>query len=176
VADCFASRASRRRRRREQRYAEKIIAQQHNVARILRTQELSLFDNDYIYGSTQYKSAICGYMQETLFPDNFDRFISYSFSNEVRSAFANEYISTIYSKENFPLTYRTPDVTLDVANGEIVEYYSKYCLVHVDTSALAFAGFIALLLCFHIICCLLSYVINACLKFDFRNDQINMFW
>lgn len=164
VGACFASRASRRHRRSQRRNLQKKNTQEANVERILGTQELSLFDNDYPDSFTHYKSRICEYMEEQLFPDKFDRLTAYTFSYEDRSAFANEYISKIYNKENFPLTYRSSDVNLDLTDEEIVKYYSKYCTWSPATSS----NFIVLFICFYFACFIISFFVTACFRSGYR--------
>lgn len=164
VGACFASKASRRRRRRHSRAVKKILEQNHNIARILETQELSLFDNDYLDGSRKYKSTICDYMEQELFASKFDRFTNYTFSDENRAAFANEYLSKIYNKENFPLTYKSSDVNLDATNRQIMDYYSIYCTCHFYTSYKFMMVFISL----YSACFAVSYFVSSCFRTDYN--------
>uniref|UniRef100_A0A6C0B9H7 Uncharacterized protein n=1 Tax=viral metagenome TaxID=1070528 RepID=A0A6C0B9H7_9ZZZZ len=175
VNACFASRAGRRRRRRQRRVEQKILAQENNVARILATKELSLFENDYLDGSRKYKSTICDYMDQQLFADKFERFTTYTFSDENRAAFVNEYLSKIYNKENFPLTYRSSNVNLDATNEQIVDYYSIYCSSPSYTSYKFMMVFMMVFIALYIACFVVSYFVSACLKSGFHN-KINMFW
>jgi len=168
VGACFASRASRRRRRRHNPAVKKILEQNHNIARILKTQELSLFDNDYLDGSRKYKSTICDYMEQQLFASKFDRFTNYTFSDENRAAFVNEYLSTIYNKENFPLTYRNSDVELHATDRQIMDYYSIYCTCPSYTSY----KFLMIFLSFYFACFVLSFFVTACVRTGY-NFKIN---
>lgn len=65
-------------------------------------------------------------------------------SLEAKNRFSLEYFTTIYNRENFPLTYRNSGVYFDIRDKNFDLEMKKYYSMHCETRKGSFFGFVLL--------------------------------
>jgi hypothetical protein len=136
-------RATCRRRRRAYRAQLQALNQASNVANILSSDKLSLFSKDYIYSNNYlYNLQMCPFMNERIAVNG--TWPQEPLSLEAKNRFSLEYFTTIYNRENFPLTYRNSGVYFDIRDKNFDLEMKKYYSMHCETRKGSFFGFVLL--------------------------------
>jgi len=145
-----ATRRGRRRRRlaRRARHALACIkAQPGHIEKILATEELNIYSTD----------DVCHDNLKPHYPAMCDMIFISKTQPRFVDTFKRYYMEHIYTKENFPLTYR-PDARIGNLNATtIVQYYNRRCYVHyvshfLYVSFLLFLGTIVIIIITGICC------------------------
>jgi len=113
----IATRLGRRRRRRMARQYECALAEKLHVANVLATNELDIFASDSpCYDNLAHaRATMCHMLTET---------------NKINTlTFKEFYMTHVYNKDNFPLTYRSPEtVSMNNVNERVIlKFYNKHC-------------------------------------------------
>ena len=154
-----ATKASRRRARNNYRNTRYASSQEENLARILGSNELSLFNVDQMNSNGHYNKAMCGYMNEHMFING--SLVEYT--EAVQSAFTKEYFATIYQRKHFPLTHRPAgEVWLNATENHVRRFYRLHCPTPIEYNVLL-TGVVAFV--FFWICILSMF---SCFAFMFR--------
>jgi hypothetical protein len=128
-----ATKASRRRARNNYRNTRYAVSQEENLARILGSNELSLFNVDQMRSNGHYNKAMCGYMNEHMFING--SLVEYT--EAVQSAFTKEYFATIYQRKYFPLTHRPAgEVWLNATENHVRRFYRLHCPIPIEYDVL----------------------------------------
>jgi hypothetical protein len=147
-------RASCRRRRRVQRAQLQALNQVINVANILSSDKLSLFSKDYFDSNNYlYNLQMCPFMNEHIAVNG--TWPQEPLSLETKNRFSLEYFTTIYNRENFPLTYRNSGVYFDIRDKNFDLEMKKYYRMHCEKRNGSFFGFVLLII-------LLAILATAC--------------
>jgi len=139
-ARCSSCRKRRRRRVREMRAAIALVLQEKHVEQALNADSISILHSDYYYKTkAPFYKPLCTVIENSfsLQTDKpvlergakFTQILSQDVKDIISKNVTNWYTVKIYTKENFPNTYRDNNMNITKNFDDVIQYYTEQCYV-----------------------------------------------